>query len=104
MPKGTFGRRSIDEYGRINFRGMTELNAKQHRASSKLVKRARSTNVLLPYSVRIRSLYRLFKFVRKGIGRGFVPFRSFRERRRGWARRKVQRIRRIERRKRLAHE
>merc|ERR1712187_243966 len=101
MPKGTFGRRSIDEYGRINFRGMTGLSAKQHRASSKLVKRARSTNVLLPYSVRILSMYRLFRFVRKGLGRGFRPFKSYRERRKGWARRKAQRIRRIERRKRL---
>merc|ERR1712217_359382 len=62
MVRGIIGRRSVDECGRINFPGMTGLSAKQHRANVKLIKRARSTNQLLPYVVRIKSLYRRYRF------------------------------------------
>merc|ERR1711874_468550 len=102
MVKRVLGRRSIDECGRINYPGMTGLSAKQHRVNSKLVKRARSTNQLLPYSVRIRSGYRTYRFVRKGLGKGFRPFRRYRERARKRARSKLRRIRRRKRRERIA--
>merc|ERR1711972_246048 len=82
MVKRSFGRRSIDQYGKINFRGATELTAKQHRASTKLIKRARSTNVLLPYSVRIRALFRRYRFFKRTIPGRLVPRKSYRVRRR----------------------
>ena len=82
MVKRSFGRRSIDQYGKINFRGATELTAKQHRASTKLIKRARSTNVLLPRSVRIKTLFRRYRFFEPTIPGKPKPKKSYRVRRR----------------------
>jgi len=104
MVKRALGRRSIDECGRINYPGMTGLSAKQHRVNSKLVKRARSTNQLLPYSVRIRSGYRTYRFVRKGLGKGFKPFLRYRLRRERKVRSKIRRRKRYELRRHIARQ
>ena len=83
---------------------VTGLLAKQHRVNSKLVKRARSTNQLLPYSIRIHSGYRTYRFTRKGLGKGFRPFHKYRVRVRLKQARKARRIRRYKLRKHIAQQ
>merc|ERR1712113_114173 len=94
MVRGIIGRRSVDECGRINFPGMTGLSAKQHRANVKLIKRARSTNQLLPYVVRIRSLYRRYRFWKKGLGAGLRPWVKYKIRMLKIRRRRMRQVRR----------